>query len=176
LELREPRSLAARQVAMEAMAAGRLAPASLVQIVEEASASLLAGTADIWPDVFRSTYRNQWVVLEAPVERIAAPGGTAFAIDYPIKTQIASGILEGNLALFERLAWSEGAPTRVIVAAQLDDCRLDSGVETGWIITLRPDTAFLWTRQETYRLLGFEPDEATIALLEAQRHLAESSR
>lgn len=173
---REPRALATRQLALETIAAGRLAPASLFQIVEEATASLLAGTSDIWPDVFRTTYRNQWVVFDAPVERSEESGGARYTIDFPIEAAAARGALDGNLAVFERLPWTSQSTARVIVAAQLQDCRPNPGDQVGWIITFRADTAFLWTRAETYQLLGLEPDEATLALLDAQRQLAESVR
>jgi hypothetical protein len=78
------------------------------------------------------------------------------------------GVVVADLDIFENLISHDGTPTRVIFAAQLEDCLRDRGLDRTWQIVLRPSTGFLWSSPARLELLGVAADDGTKRLLGEQ--------
>src|SRR5262249_5276459 len=147
-------------------ASANLAAAPLFDILREAAAS---GPGGSWSEVFRSSYRGGWVVIDAPVSRTGeASAGRKFDVDLPISQGEARAVVVAELPFFEPLLAEGSGARRIIFAAQLDDCRPDPGDESAWRIVMRPKTAFLWSTPENLARLGVVLDEETTRVLSEQ--------
>jgi hypothetical protein len=162
-----------RQTAAELSAGSELCPTSLFEILHEAAAAASGRTHLSWDEIFRSSYRDEWVVLDAQVSRRTDPGpGPRYIIDFPLGDGPNQGVVVSELDVFDRALSAGGGPQRVVFAAQLDDCRRDPQHDNTWLIVLRPKTGFLWSSGENLEMLGVGVDEATQQVLSEQsRHL-----
>lgn len=160
-----------RQTAAEITAAADLAKSSLFDILHEAVATTARSGRGMWTDTFRSSYRDEWVLIDAQVSRTTnASGGRQFEIDFPLSTGADRVMIVGDLECFQR-AVPGGSSRRVIFAAQLDDFSRAPHDEATWQIVLRPSTAFLWSAAENLERLGVEVDEETRQVLTEQSGL-----
>jgi hypothetical protein len=164
-----------RQTASEITASADLARLSLFEILNEAVGTTARSGASMWADTFRSSYRDEWVLIDALVTRSSNPStGQRFEIEFPLSSGAEQVRFAGDLACFER-AVPGGSPRRVIFAAQLDDFARDTKQdEPTWRVVLRPATAFLWSAPENLERLGFEVDEETKRILAEQASLQET--
>jgi hypothetical protein len=168
----DPPSRLLRQTADELMAAAELSRASLFDMLREAGESEGGRAGLSWTETFRLSYRNSWVVLDAPVTRaVGRSGGYRFDIDFPLPVGRDRGTVVGDLAIFDKAVSPDGTSTRVIFAAQLDDCRREPEHKGVWKISLRPATAFLWSSAGRLELLGIGIDDATKRVLDEQSGL-----
>ncbi len=160
-----------RQATAEITASADLARSSLYDILHEAVATTARSGSTMWEDTFRSSYRDEWVLIDAHVTRTAdASYGQKFEIEYPLSTATERVQIVGDLACFER-AVQGGSARRVIFAAQLDDFSHVAQGEAAWQVVLRPATAFLWSAPEHLQRLGIEIDEETKQVLAEQSSL-----
>ena len=160
-----------RQTTAEITASADLARSSLFDILREAVATTARSGSTMWADTFRSSYRDEWVLIDAHVARTAdASSGQRFEIEYPLSTATERVQIVGDLACFER-AVQGGSARRVIFAAQLDDFTHAPQGEAAWQIVLRPTTAFLWSATEHLERLGIEVDEETKQVLAEQSNI-----
>jgi hypothetical protein len=160
-----------RQTTAEITASADLVRSSLYDILNEAVGTTARSGATMWEDVFRSSYRDEWVLIDAHVTRTAdASSGQKFEIEYPLSTATERVMVVGDLECFER-AVPGGSPRRVIFAAQLGDFSHVPRGEAAWQIVLRPATAFLWSAPEHLERLGIEIDEETKQVLADQSSL-----
>lgn len=168
----DPQARRWNQLAKETTALSNLATAPLHSILKEAIDASAGGTDSIWKQIFRETFRGEWVLIDAPVSRrIDNAGRDEFQIDYPLTLDGHSAHLIADLPDF-RLRLAEGASaSRVIFAVQLADCRKDSSDEENWRIEFQPDTGFLWSSAQTYEMVGMPTDESSLAVLAEQSHL-----
>jgi hypothetical protein len=166
------RDLAARrmrQAADEVTAAADLSRSSLFDLLHEAAAMAAGAARNSWAATFRSSYRDEWIVVDALVRRVSAAGsGPQYEIEFPLVDGSQRARLVGNLAAFDRLPAADGTPQRVIFAAQLEACDSDPGAEDSWNIVLRPATGFLWSTAAHLELLGLSADDETQRLLANQ--------
>ncbi|MSR59164.1 MAG: hypothetical protein EXS05_16235 [Planctomycetaceae bacterium] len=161
-----------RQLSREITASAKLVDASFAEIFQEAVDTASSEARVSWPDLFRAHYRDDWVLVDAPVSRVADDAGrTSFRVDYPLAYGTVRGRLVAELPAFEKRVESGPEPQRVIFAAQLADCRFDAAGEGIWVIELRPDTGFLWCRPQTFERLGLATDAATLKILAHQSTL-----
>jgi hypothetical protein len=166
---------ALRQTAKEITASAELARSSLFEILHEAVATTARSGETMWSDTFRSSYRDEWVLIDAQVIRSAdSSTGQRFEIDFPLSTGAERVLIVGDLACFEQ-AVPGGSPRRVIFAAQLDEFSHQANQdEAAWRIVLRPATAFLWSAPENLERLGFDVvDDDTKRVLAEQSSLLE---
>lgn len=160
-----------RQRARELTALGQLASRSLHEIAAEAEELETAGRRSDWPDTFRLTHRDAWVVLDATVTGVTAAGERKkYVIEFPISAGSASAHVVGNLPVFDRLP-AEPPSQRVIFAAQLADCRRAADAGGGWEFVLGEETAFLWCTPGNFRLLAGTIDAETEKQLAVQSRL-----
>lgn len=158
-----------RRSAEETVAAAELIPVSLHDIVAEAASVSARATGPSWSTTFSSSYRDGWVVIDAPVSRSAEAGvDPRYSVDYPIYAGQVQGTIRAELGAFDGVVKPGEAPRRVIFAAQLEDCLPEPGIENTWRIVLRPASGFLWTSEELYETLGLPGDESTRQVLDAQ--------
>lgn len=168
------RSRHARQMLHETLALTRLAPVSLLEILEEAERTASSEHPEIWEDRFRGTYAGTWVVLDAPIHAATDPAdGTLVTIDLPLVVGAAGRPVSVTAAVpDEARSAIPSQPQRAIFAAALADCRLEAAGRR-WQVTLRSETGFLWADVDNLRRLGyFESEwiseEETAQLLEVQ--------
>lgn len=160
-----------RQTAAEISASADLARSSLYDILNEAVATTERSGRALWADTFRSSYRDEWVLIDALVTRTSdSSGGRRFEIDLPLTAGGGRVQIVGDLACFER-AVPGGSARRVIFAAQLDDFTTVPQNGAAWRIVLRPATAFLWSAPEHLERLGVEVDDETKRILAEQSSL-----
>ncbi|MFN0052819.1 MAG: hypothetical protein ACKV0T_11550 [Planctomycetales bacterium] len=168
----DPQSRQWRQLARETTAAANLLSASLHDIVKEAGEARTDALAEGWPERFRSHYRDEWVIIEAAVDRVQEDSDNAtYHIDFPIAIGRHRGRLIAELPAFAQRISPGEASQRVIFAAQLADCRADADRPSSWRVELRADTGFLWGHAETLRLAGFSDDGASLKILAEQAQL-----
>lgn len=156
-----------RQFARESTAISQLSLHSMHDLLREAASIKAGPNPDTWPDVFRATYRDMWIVLDANITRTNVTPESAYQLDCPIVVDKDTAEIVANLPGFEALSLSD-QPRRVIFAAQLDDCRLNAGNQSQWQIVLRPETGFLWSNPATLRTIGFPMEQKTESVLAEQ--------
>ncbi|MBI3861688.1 MAG: hypothetical protein HY290_07315 [Planctomycetia bacterium] len=160
-----------RQTADEITASAELARSSLFDILHEAAATTTRSGKAMWDDTFRSSYRDEWVLIDAHVTRTAEPAsGRKFSIEFPLADGADRAVVVGDLACFERIVQG-GSSQRVIFAAQLEDVVRDAGGEKSWQFVLRPATAFLWAAPDNLERIGVDVDDDTRRLLADQSGL-----
>jgi hypothetical protein len=159
-------SRALRQTARETTAAADLSRSSLFDLLHEAVESESGKVHLTWDETFRTGYRDEWVVVDAMVSRLAEnAGGRRFEIDFPLTEGRHRAILVADLDAFDKVLAAGQSPQRVVFAGQLDECRKH---EETWLIALRPSTGFLWSSAANLELLGVPLDDATKQLLADQ--------
>lgn len=170
----DSRAKALRQTAAEISAGADLASASLFDILHEAAARTTSADRESWAESFQSNYRDEWVVVDARVSRLADSAnadptdGRRFDIDFHLGDGPNQAVIVADLPVFDQAISPGGEPARVIFAAQLDECSPDPNREHTWRIVLRPATGFLWSSVPHLELLGLSADAETIQLLAAQ--------
>ena len=156
-----------RQIEREVSASADLARASLFDILHEAIMAEGMSRGG-WAQTFQSSYRGEWVLLDARVSRSNQAAGHRYDIDFPIVEGANRATVVADLAVFDQALPHGGTPQRVIFAAQLDDCRRDPQDAGAWQIVMRPSTGFLWSSADNIALLGVSLDESTKQLLADQ--------
>jgi hypothetical protein len=170
---RDPQARRLRQAANEVSAAADLLRISLFDLLHEAAAMHAGSARNSWVGTFQSSYRDEWIVVDALVTRVPdAASGVQYDIEFPLVDGTQRGRLIGNLKAFDPVQFADGKPQRVIFAAQLEACRQDSRQEDAWNIELRPATGFLWTSAAHLELLGLHADDETQKVLSSQSALS----
>ena len=114
-------------------------------------------------------------MIETIVETMEDRGGhSRIAIDFPFEIAGKRVEFEANLTVFEKLP-VDREEQKVVFAAQLERVQLQGAEHPYWMITLQPETAFLWTDYETFQAMGFEHED-TENESETRELLAEQSR
>lgn len=166
-----------RQASREATAASRLCRKTLFEIVSEAQAES-ATDPKSWETKFDALYENAWIVMETTATAADKQTGRSVQIEYPLAVGDRPVVLDADVPVIERLSLGK-QPRHVVFAAQLEACSFVETPEPHWLITLRKETAFLWTGYDTFVALGFTPDEihteaGTRQLFEEQSQVMES--
>lgn len=160
------------QLARETAAISDLVTAALHEILQEAAEAEAGSDTSTWSNSFRVNYRDGWVLIDAPISRETdASDTTRWTIDFPLAVGEHRGRLIAEIPALKRALADDGSTRRVIFAAQLADCRLESGSDPVWRIELRPETGFLWSGAETYRLAGLPADDESLKILASQTQL-----
>lgn len=147
-----------RQMSRESTAASHLAVNSLFDMVAEADQAHQQKTLGEWQQRFELMYAETWIVLQAELARTTDSRGRAdYVLDYPLDVNGTAVEVDADLHVFRRLP-PDPEPTPVLVAAQLQSCRRSTGDPATWIITLRADTAFLWTDPKNLVAIGLGSD------------------
>jgi hypothetical protein len=169
----DPQARVLRQTAAETSAAADLSRASLFELLHDAAEAETGKTHLTWNETFNSSYRDEWVVLDAQVSRSADPAaGRRYVVDFPLAEGRNRAVLVADLAAFDKALSAGGNPQRVVFAAQLDDCRRDPKNADTWLIVLRSKSGFLWSSGDNLELLGVNVDDETRQILADQsRHL-----
>jgi hypothetical protein len=165
----DPTSRAIRQQARETTAASALCAKSLPELLAEAIDTDAGRFGRSWPDVFRASYRDSWIVWETMVSRRmgASAGESKFIVDHPIAFGSQAAVVHADLPAFEALG-IDGEPRTVIFAAQLQAMEAGPLGGKSWTIVLRPDTAFAWCDASNLEAIGLVIDEQTKAALADQ--------
>jgi len=173
----DPQSRLLRQTAAETSAAADLSRSSLFDLLRDAADAETGRTHLTWNETFNSSYRDDWIVLDAHVARAADPApGRRFVVDFPLGEGRNRGRLVADLDIFDKTLSAGGNPQRVIFAAQLDDCRRDPKQADTWLIVLRSKTGFLWCSGDNLALLGVSVDDETKQILANQSRPLEIAR
>lgn len=180
----DPQSRRVRQYRSETTAINQLAPASLVDILEEAERTLPDNYSS-WYSEFQSKYQGRWLILELPVKRLAAEGKNKsgrIVLDWSIPLGDSHRPVEiVPLPVLDKLELSE-TPQNVILGVELESVNWVTAnrrdTEGKWVVTFNPRTSVLWTDLGTYEGAGvafseeYRPSSATEqALLEQRKAL-----
>src|SRR5262249_14882417 len=152
--------------ARELTAINSLTDKSLRDLLAEAAEASRTGQ-DGWNDVFRSSYRDTWLVLDTivtslPLEDQQKP--TEFLIDLPVaagENQLSLSLHTREMGGVER----DGRPRRMILAVQLQDCVRDTEHPGAWQLKLNEKTPFLWTDVGLLERIGWPRDAALEQLI-----------
>lgn len=160
-----------RQMLRESIAASHLLSKPLFEVFNELPKVSHRDPAH-WQDEFRRDYADQWLVLDTSIirnghrptlggEPAEEPSDSKsqsherVIVDYPLVVGGKPAIIEMEGTLFDRL--DQGPePKRVVFAAQLEGGYLRKESPQSWVVTLRGETAFLWSNFDNYRAIGFE--------------------
>ena len=160
---------ALRQTASETTAAADLARSSLFDLLHDAVEASSGRSYLTWDETFRTSYRDEWVVLDAHVSRVAdAAQGRRYDVDFLLTDGKHRAVIVADLDAFDKMLSAREGPQRLIFAGQLDDCRKDPQLENAWRIVLRPATGFLWSSADNLQLLGVAIDDGTKQVLADQ--------
>ncbi len=156
----DPHARWVRQMHRETVAAARLAPDSLFEVVHQAEQwrhKPGRGT-EAWRDYFRATYGETWMVLETTLWSVDDVEDPHYRIDIPLVMDGTPVRIETDSKLLADLP-VVGESYDAIVAVQLKDCWLDRSTQQSWVVELDAETAFLWSDSKNYAALGFQADD-----------------
>ncbi len=172
----DTRGRIARQMADETAALIRLAPASLIEMLEEGEIIVQAQTPEAWTLHFGGKFQGTWLVMQAPVR-------TADETEQPMTLVVEMPILVGDAEAPVSLTVTNvnaselgfhSEPQVAWFAATLAACVFDKA-QKSWEVSLDGETCFLWTDIENLKRLGFFENDA-LAEQEATEQLLEQSR
>lgn len=153
-----------RQLGREASAANNLLRIPLIEILNEAEQS---SDAEEWATHFGRQYADGWLVFDAPVVQTAdSRGQKHIELDFPLTVHEKPVRIIADVPALRPLATT--TPRRVILAAQLAECRLVTTKPAHFEARLRPETAFLWSDFDSYAALGFQENDGRTAELTRQ--------
>ena len=145
-----------RQLSRETEAIRYLADGTLFDMLLAAES---AETPEDWADAFKVSYRERWMIF-MPAEIVRTNGDDGafnYSIDFPVLIGTRPVQFDGALTIFDALEFvqDENAATAaamdgslarsVVFAAQVADCQLSGNEPKSWVVTLRPESAFLWS-------------------------------
>lgn len=152
----DPDAQTVRQYARETQVQYRLCDSPLEELLAKAQVELAARDPKKKGANrnLLSAYQGDWMLFEGLVRDIAPEkskkrdyvihvpvgdaGGTTIRMNFPVLDQLIPA----------------GGQKQTIVAGAIAGCELD---EAGhWVITLDPESGFLWTHMNTYRAIGFQ--------------------
>lgn len=176
----DPASVRVRQYRAETTALNLLAPASLVDILDEAERTL-PDNYNSWPAEFHSKYGGRWLVLEVPVKQVegAKKDKPKIVVDWSIPIgEIRRPVEIAPIPALGKLKLSE-TPQNVILGVQLESVAWEKANRKDtvgkWVVTFDPDKSVLWTDLATYEGAGmsfsdeYRPSAATEQALREQR-------
>jgi len=170
----DPPARATQQLYHEIHAAMNLVKSAPGDLLKEAMTTRSTSQDDGWNEVFQYTYRDSWLILDVEVTRVeGSPRTHRYRIDYPISAENSRAVFVADLPIFDKFT-ELADPQRVIFGAQIDDFRTDPKNLGTWELILKPQSAFLWSNLDTYRLLGLtgdSPDAETRKVLSDQTQL-----
>ena len=163
---------AVRRLCREAIAARGLTHDSLLKLFHESLADIKPGDKEATR--FNGLYRGTWVLFDTTV-LVPEDSAQPCTLDMPVFHRGQTIRIEANFAALRQAAGQapSGEPARVIFAAQLERLTPASGTQSDAVLTLKDQSAFLWTNHDNYAALGYHEDDAeelkaTQAILERQ--------
>ena len=172
LQRTDAEAQAVRRLCREALAARGLAHDALLELLRESLADIKPGDKEATR--FNGLYRGAWVLFDATA-LVPDDSTQPCTLDMPVFYRGQLVRIEANFAALRQAArqTAVGEPARVIFAAQLERLTPASDAQSAAVLTLKDQTAFLWTNHDNYAALGYHEDDAeelkaTQALLERQ--------
>ncbi len=160
LQRDDPLARETRQWERETRVLCNLASYSPLELAAQADQAFEKGAGDEWQRTFALRNRHEWVTIEALARSIAGQGHATFVVGIPAAIGPHARVVELRIeasSAFDAIA-IEGDARTVICAGQFDSCRLSPDGQA-WVLTLAPDTVFLWKNIESYQALGFTFDD-----------------
>ena len=116
---------------------------------------------DLSSKTFNDLYRGSWVLFDAVVI-VPDDDSQPYTLDMPVFHLGQAIRIEANFAALRQAARQAPAnePVRVIFAAQLERLAPQAGPQSAAVLTLKGQSAFLWTSHDTYAALGYHEDDA----------------
>lgn len=111
-----------------------------------------------WRRTFETLYQGRWLVNDCLVLRGEGEHATAVYSTLPVVWLGEEPVvLDVQLDCFDALDFGSRSERRCVFAGQLQSVRkFDHQSESGWVIELKPDTAFLWAHADAYAALDPE--------------------
>lgn len=161
-------ALEIRQKERELRAATHLSLLSLDEMIREADSAARSETS--WQARFDQTLKDHWLVMECVLKKESAPGWNGndekenwvLSLSNPIPVRGGQVNLHWPAVLIPDLPQQEGASQRVICAGQILRLERSLSPDKTWILTIAPETAFLWCYPETCEAAGVDLESAWI--------------
>ena len=153
LGMDDPAARRVRKADQETFALGSLMLTPLIDMVEQAESS---GGAAVQRAI--QANRGRWVVIDAPVRFVDVPGkpgkkATVQAIvNLPWQIGSHSVEIQAESTAFEKIRQESEA----LFAGTFEDLKREG---EQWVITLKPESSFLWCTRRTFVELGLGQDE-----------------
>ena len=172
LKRKDAEAQAVRLLCREAIAAHGLAHDSLFELLSKSMADIKA--SDKEATRFNGFYRDTWVLFDSTV-LVPEDSTQPCTLDMPVFYRGQLIRIETNFPALRQAAGQapSGEPARVIFAAQLERLTPAADAQSAAVLTLKDQSAFLWTNYNNYTALGYHEDhaeelKATHAVLERQ--------
>ena len=163
---------AVRLLCREAIAASGLAHDSLFELLRKSMVEIKP--EDQEATQFNRLYRGAWVLFDTTV-LVPEDSQQPCTLDMPVFYRGQLVRIEVNFTTLRQAAGQahSGEPARVIFAAQLERLTPSAAPQSPAVLTLKDQSAFLWTNYDNYAALGYHEEraeelKATRALLEHQ--------
>ena len=143
-----------RQTTQEYQAVTSICSRSPQELLEEAVKSSRDTVGLSWPELFRATYADHWLVFDAEVSRT---GDGEFLIDYPLVANGQSAEIRGKFPQLSLIP-EDRLPGRLLLAGRLAELKEQPGNPGRWELMLAADSVFLWSSPETLQKLGLFGD------------------
>lgn len=160
----------------ELQAQEHLCSLSLEEMLTEATGKgRLAGS---WENTFRHMVQNRWLVMECWLLPQASADEEGFVrLVQPLLIQGETVQFRWPLALLRNYPEGDKGGLHVLSAGQVQQMTPPNPDEPHWVITIQPESAFLWMNSNTLAPLGFDletawmPDYSLRRIIEIQRKL-----
>ena len=171
----------ARQRYRELTAINSLLQRSLSELLEAARTAKQTGGPAAAESEFAHLHAGRWIVVQTEITPPATPGGSLTPWEQRVQTDDGVLLLTTTLSAFAKVPLNAPAagqappnvllvnaplPTdnlglrEIIFAAQVQSLRCLSPEQSVWIVTLNPQTGFLWSDYDLLLETGLARDEA----------------
>jgi hypothetical protein len=160
----------------ELQAQDQLCSLSLEEMLTEATGKgRLAGS---WENTFRHMVQNRWLVMECWLLPQSTADDEGFVrLVQPLLIQGETVQFRWPLSLLRNYPEGDKGGLHILSAGQVQQLTPPHPEEPHWVITIQPETAFLWMNTNTLSPLGFDletvwmPDYSLRKIIEIQRKL-----
>ncbi len=144
-----------RQLGKELFTLNHLSSYDMFDIATDAQTYADNHTLGLWPTRFTTLYQGSWMIFDLRIKQ--AEGGTGagphFVFGQDLVIESTPIVIQADLPCLKNLEVGE-TYERVIIAAQLDDWKFENAGGDRWVISLKPETAFLWCHPETLSMVA----------------------
>jgi len=145
-----------RQYARETQAQFGLCDLSIEELLTKAQAELQdRGQKEARKNQLLMGYQGDWMVIEGLVKDVGKGNSRSrnYEIQLPAGPHGQPVMIRVNFPVLRELIPQDGQKS-LLLAGEIQDIEF---TKTGqWMVTLNPNSGFLWTHLNTYRALGFE--------------------
>lgn len=144
-----------RQLGRELFTLNHLSSYDMFDIATDAQSYASNHTLGLWPTRFTTLYQGSWMIFDLRIKQAenGKGAGPHFEFGQDLVIESTPIVIQAALPCLKNLEVGE-THERVIIAAQLDDWKFENAGGDHWVISLKPETAFLWCHPETLSMVA----------------------